>query len=221
MPPRPLLFDLDGTLVDSIELIVGAMHHAFAGRHVRPSDAEWVALIGTPLQGMLGRWADGPADVQALVQRYREFQFANHDTLTQPYPGVSETVAELHAAGHPMAVVTSKSVALSIRALEWVGIARYFPVIVGLESTDRHKPDPLPVRHALQELGRADASGAEAVFVGDSPHDIHAGNAAGILTVAAQWGPFDRKTLAEAQPGAWLRTIRDLPGLLRELDARA
>lgn len=220
MTPRPLLFDLDGTLVDSIELIVGAMHHAFDGRTHRPSDPEWISLIGTPLQAMLGKWAENADDVAVLVQRYREFQFANHDTLTQPYPGVSETVAELHAAGHPMAVVTSKTVPLSIRALEWVGIARYFPVIVGLESTDRHKPDPAPVKHALAELGRPDASGTAALFVGDSPHDIHAGNAAGILTVAAQWGPFDRKSLADARPGAWLRNIRDLPALLQELDAR-
>lgn len=217
---RPLLFDLDGTLVDSIELIVGAMHHAYEGRTHRPSDAEWIALIGTPLQHMLGRWADGPEDIAVLVARYREFQLAHHDALTQPYPGVAEVVRALHAEGHPMAVVTSKGVALAQRALEWVGIAPCFGSVVGLESTQRHKPLPDPVWHALAELGHAEARGTAALFVGDSPHDIHAGNAAGILSVAAQWGPFDRKALADARPGAWLRNIRDLPPLLRELDAR-
>jgi pyrophosphatase PpaX len=214
------LFDLDGTLVDSIGLIVGAMHHAYAGRTRRPTDAEWVALIGTPLQHMLGQWADGPDDVHTLVARYREYQVEHHDALTQPYPGVAEVVRGLHEAGHPMALVTSKGLVLARRALEWVGIAPYFRAVVGLESTTRHKPLPDPVWHALAELGHAEARGTAALFVGDSPHDIHAGNAAGVLTVAAQWGPFDRRALADARPGAWLRNIRDLPPLLAELDAR-
>lgn len=217
---RPLLFDLDGTLVDSIGLIVGAMHHAYEGRTRRPTDAEWIALIGTPLQQMLGQWADGPDDLAVLVGRYREFQFEHHDALTQPYPGVAEVVAALHRAGHPMAVVTSKGQALAQRALDYVGIAPYFGTVVGLESTTRHKPLPDPVWHALTALGAPDARGTAALFIGDSPHDIHAGNAAGVLSVAAQWGPFDRKALADARPGAWLRNIRDLPPLLAELDQR-
>lgn len=218
MTIRPLLFDLDGTLVDSIELIVGSMQFAFTGRERRPSDAEWIQRIGTPLHAMLADWADGPDDVQWLIGRYREFQLANHDTLVQPYPGVSEVLASLTAAGHPMAVVTSKSIPLTIRALDLVGIRSHFPVIVGLETTTIHKPKPEPVLHALRELGVTDPKSA--LFIGDSPHDIHAGNAAGVLSVAAQWGPFDRKSLADARPGAWLRNIRDLPPLLAELAAR-
>lgn len=197
-----------------------AMHYAFEGRERRPSDPEWSALIGTPLPSMLARWADGPEDVERLVLRYREFQYANHDTLVQPYPGVRETVAALASAGHPMAVVTSKTVPLTHRALALVGIAEHFPVVVGVEHTTRHKPDPEPVHLALTQLGAGPEASTRALFVGDSPHDMHAGNAAGVVTVAAQWGPFDRKSLADARPKAWLRNIRDLPSLLHELDQR-
>lgn len=215
--PRPLLFDLDGTLVDSIALIVRAMHHAFDGRDHRPSDAEWTALIGTPLTAMLHRWSAGPEDTDHLIARYREYQHAHHDALVHAYPGVAETLDALAAAGHPMAIVTSKGLPLTERALAHVGIARHFRVLATIEKTTRHKPDPEPVWWALAELGVGDDA-ARAVFVGDSPHDMHAGNAAGVVTVAAQWGPFDRATLAAAQPSAWLDGIGALPGLLAGLD---
>lgn len=218
--PRPLLFDLDGTLVDSIALIVRAMHHAFDGREDRPSDAEWTALIGTPLTAMLHRWSAGPEDTEHLVARYREYQHAHHDALVRAYPGVSETLEVLADAGHPMAIVTSKGLSLTERALAHVGIARHFRVLATIERTARHKPDPEPVRWALEELG-VGSDAARAVFVGDSPHDIRAGNAAGVVTVAAEWGPFDRAVLAEAAPSAWLDGIGALPGLLAALDRGA
>ena len=83
--------------------------------------------------------------------------------------------------------------------------------MVGLESTERHKPDPEPVLHAL---GRLDARAGEAAFVGDSPHDVVAGNAAGVATVATLWGPFSREALARAHPRAWAATPEDvLPAL--------
>jgi pyrophosphatase PpaX len=216
--PRPLFFDLDGTLVDTIALLLGAMRAAFDGRQLRPTDDEWIALIGTPLQPMLRRWARDDADVAELVKRYRAYQMTHHDALTQPYPGVVETIEELGAAGHPLAVVTSKSVPMAMKALEHVGIARHFRLVVGLETTRVHKPAPEPVLHALAHFG--ETVPARAVFIGDSPHDVRAGNAAGVTTIAAQWGPYTRKQLAEAAPTAWLRNIRDLPSLLAELDRR-
>jgi pyrophosphatase PpaX len=194
----PILFDLDGTLVDTIDLLLQSMRHAFAdfsGR--RPSAEEWVAGIGTPLATQFRAFARDEEEVERLITRYRGFQQIHHDRLTRCYPGVVEVVRALAEAGQPLAVVTSKADDMARRTLAHVGLASYFSVVVGVQSTTRHKPDPEPVRFALAQLG---ASAEGTFFVGDSPHDIVSGNAAGVATVAALWGPFRREVLEQARP---------------------
>lgn len=216
--PLAVLFDLDGTLIDSIELILNSARHAFLGRPGRvPTDAEWVAGIGKPLNTMFREWAADEHDVAALIGRYREYQLANHDRLVRCYDTVVDTVDELRRHGHPVAIVTSKTSWLARRGLEHVGLAAHFDVIVGCDSCERHKPDPQPVLVALDQLGCAPE---EAVFVGDSIYDITAGNAAGVTTIAALWGPFSREVLAESQPAHCIERMSDLPGLLRVLQER-
>lgn len=209
-----LLFDLDGTLIDSIELILGSMRHAFAkcGRPA-PSDAEWLTGVGTPLRSMFQRYAHDE-HIEELIAAYREHQFANHDQLVRCYDEVADTLAVLSDRGHPMAVVTSKGEGLARRGLEHAGILRFFTTVVGLDSCTRHKPDPEPVLTALNRLGYQPF---EAVFVGDSVHDVEAGNAAGVLSVAALWGPFTRNQLAAAHPARFLKRPGALPQLLAEL----
>jgi pyrophosphatase PpaX len=210
--PRAVLFDLDGTLVDTIELLLSSMRHAFA-EHSGPSPttAEWVAGIGTPLATQLRVFAADEADLQRLTERYRSFQRAHHDRLTRCYDGVLDTVRQLSERGHPLAVVTSKANDIANRSIAHVGLASYFPIVVGVESTSRHKPDPEPVRFALGQLG---VPASAAVFVGDSPHDIAAGNAAGVVTIAALWGAFSRTALERAAPDHMLDHIEGLPALL-------
>jgi pyrophosphatase PpaX len=214
MTLRAVLFDLDGTLIDSIPLIVASMQYAFAGRARAPSVPEWVAMIGTPLDAMIRRWGGDEADVVLLKERYKEHQWANHDSMMRAFPGIPEVLDALSARGVPMAVVTSKLEASARRSLEFVGLAGHFQALVGLESTTRHKPDPEPVRHALARL---DARADGAVFVGDSPHDVRAGNAAGVATVATLWGPFTRADLAPANPRAWAEKVGDLLPVLESL----
>jgi pyrophosphatase PpaX len=207
MTPRAVLFDLDGTLIDSVPLIVASMQHAFAGRANAPSVKEWVALIGTPLDAMIRRWGGDEADVALLKERYKEHQWAHHDAMVRAFPGIPEVLDALTARGVRMAVVTSKLEPSARRSLEFLGLAKHFEAVVGLESTARHKPDPEPVRYALGVLS---ASPGEAAFVGDSPHDMAAGNAAGVATVATLWGPFTRAEMAVAGPRAWAERVGDL-----------
>src|SRR5512142_3085641 len=103
-----VLFDLDGTLIDSVPLILASVHHAFAERARRPTDAEWIAGIGTPLRVQLEAWTEAPEDRLAVVDRYRTFQNAHHDEMTRAFPGALETVRSLHEAGHRMGIVTGK-----------------------------------------------------------------------------------------------------------------
>ena len=219
MASRPLavLFDLDGTLIDSIELILNSARHAFRDRADNvPSDAEWLAGVGTPLATMFRQYVRDDAEVEALIAKYREYQLANHDRLTRRYDMVIEVVDGLRAAGHPQAIVTSKTGWLARRGLDHVGLASHFDVIVGCDSCDRHKPDPQPVRKALERLGYAPH---EAVFVGDSVHDMLAGNAAGVTTIAALWGPFSREDLIASAPNHFLDRMADLPALLDRIAA--
>lgn len=216
-PPLAVLFDLDGTLIDSIELILNSARHAFQGRdgHI-PSDAEWLTGVGIPLVAMFQRYTKSDAEVDALIAKYREYQLEHHDRLVRCYDTVTETVDFIRAAGHPVAIVTSKSTWLARRGLDHVGLGSHFDVIIGCDSCDRHKPDPQPVHVALERLGYAPS---DAVFVGDSVHDVHAGNAAGVISIAALWGPFGREDLVASRPQYFLERLADLPRLLSELQS--
>jgi pyrophosphatase PpaX len=116
-----------------------------------------------------------------------------------------------------MAVVTSKSNEMAVRTIEYVGLAPYFAAVVGMESTTHHKPDPEPVLCALERL-HAPVTGA--VLVGDSPHDVRAGNAAGVITIGAVWGFYPRTVLEAARPTHLLEHISSLPALLDSLMPR-
>jgi pyrophosphatase PpaX len=210
-----LLFDLDGTLLDSIELILSSARYAFAKRgREYPSDEVWATGIGIPLFTMFRRYAHDDADCAEFISVYREHQFANHDRLVRSYDQAVETVRELHERGHEMAIVTSKTEYLALRGLVHVGLARYFDTIVGTEASTRHKPDPEPVQIALQRLA---CPPERAIFIGDSIFDLQAGNAAGVASVAAVWGASNRSELETGKPTHWLERISDLLTLATEL----
>ena len=214
--PYAILFDLDGTLIDSIGLLLACMRHAFEGRSRAPTDAEWIATLGTPLRKQLAAYIDTDEEIEAVTSKYRTFQRERHDQHTADYPGVRETLAELHRRGHPMGVVTSKSNEMMDRGLQWLGALEMMQTRIGMNSCEIHKPDPFPVRLALQELGY---ERHEALFIGDSPHDINAGNGAGVISVAALWGPFTRQELEPSEPRYFLERIEDLPALVESLQA--
>jgi pyrophosphatase PpaX len=215
--PLALLFDLDGTLVDSIELILASFRHTFA-THLGdvPPDAKWIAGLGTPLFTQLLEFTQDDAIARAMTATYRAYQLEHHDELMRAYAGVRETMAELRSRRHPTALVTSKMTDLAERALTFTGLRDTIDIVVGMEATKRHKPHPEPVLLALDSLGYPPG---EAVFLGDSPHDIAAGNAAGVVTVAAQWGPFSALELNAARPAHQIARIKDLPALVARLSA--
>lgn len=219
MPTRPyaVLFDLDGTLIDSIGLLLECVHHTFEGRTPAPTDDEWIAGIGTPLRKQLAAYTTNDDEIEQLVDRYRNYQREHHDRMTWAFPGVTETLLELERRGHPMGIVTSKSNEMMDRGLEWVGIMRHMQTRIGMDNAKKHKPDPFPVLMALEELGY---STGEAVFVGDSPHDIASGNAAGVISIAALWGPFTREQLEPLKPTRLIQSITELPSVLDELESR-
>ena len=211
MPPA-LLFDLDGTLVDSIALILNSARYAFVDFHGHaPSDNEWRVGIGRPLQIVLAEYAPDPLEAARLLARYREYQLENHDRLVHAYDGV---VAMLHGfaqAGHPLALVTSKSDWLAKRGLELIGVDALFPVLVGCDTCVNFKPHPEPVERALALLG---VSADDAIFIGDSPHDVDAGNAAGVYTVGVTWGASTRETMDRSGADEVVHRVIDIPDVV-------
>jgi pyrophosphatase PpaX len=210
--PIALLFDLDGTLVDSIDLILQSSRYAFQGFDgYAPTDDEWRAGIGRPLETMFRHYAPHEEEVKRLVARYREYQLEHHDRLLRPYEGVVELLRDLDRAGHPMALVTSKAGWLAKRALELAGVADLFSVLVGCDSCVNHKPHPEPVERALELLS---VEPGQALFVGDSSHDVEAGRAAGVFTVGVTWGAFAREAMAAAGADALIDRVDELPGVI-------
>ena len=209
--PIAVLFDLDGTLVDTIPFILASVRHAFDGYGAGPTDAQWIAGIGTPLRDQLASFAREPSDVDLLVERYRAFWFAEHDARTRAFPGAVELVAELAGAGHPIGIVTAKMEAGALRTLRHVGLLPYLGAVVGADGAPRAKPHPDPVEVALRRLERPPA---RALLVGDSTHDVLAARAAGVHAVAALWGACDRATLAAAGPDAFAERLGEVRALV-------
>ena len=191
-----ILFDLDGTLVDSIELIVSAAMNAFASRPgPSPSEEQIRNTIGRPLPTTFGPWLVDDDDLPFLIAKYREYQLEHHDRLTSAYEGIVDAVAGLDAAGCAMGIVTSKVGFMAERALTHVGLARYMRCIIASDSTTKHKPDPEPVLLALERL---ECAPSDALFVGDSPYDMQAARAAGVHALGVAWGAFSVHALHDA-----------------------
>jgi len=208
VPLSTFLFDLDGTLIDSIELILRSYRHTMRlHRGHEPSDDIWMQGLGTPLWVQFRHFTEDPAEIEAMVATYRAYNLAHHDELVRPYAGVVEAVLALRDHGKTLGLVTSKMRSGAVRGLRVAGLEDAFQVIVGADEVTHPKPHPEPVLTALERLG-APATGA--VFVGDSRHDVECGRAAGVKTAAALWGPFDRSHLEDLRPDYWLETPADL-----------
>ena len=179
-----VLFDLDGTLIDSGAMILASFRHATRTVLARDiPDEELAAAVGgsTIHEQMRSFDADRVDD---LVEAYREHNTPLHEDL-QAFDGVDVVLDRLRAQGRKLGVVTAKrrrTVDLAFRVLD---LRRWFDVVVTAEDTARHKPDPEPV---LLALDRLESTATDAAFVGDSPFDVRAGKAAGVFSVAVSWG---------------------------------
>jgi pyrophosphatase PpaX len=211
---RTVLFDLDGTLIDSVRLILDSYHHTLAAHDLPPrTDDEWLAGVGTPLTAQFAAWADDPDTLQALIATYRDYNLKHHDRMVTVYPGVVEVVQALKADGVATGLVTSKNRTGAVRGLTLVRLEALMDVLVCADEVENPKPHPEPVEKAVRLLG---ADPRSTVYVGDSIHDMHSGRAAGVRTAAVLWGPFGRNHLEGAQPDYWLERPEELLALVRE-----
>ncbi len=211
-PYSTILFDLDGTLIDSLRLILDSYHHTLAVHQLPPQDdAYWLRGVGTPLRVQFREYATDPALLERLVATYRDYNLAHHDSMVTGYAGVREMMEAVRGRGIRTGLVTSKNREGAKRGLRLLDLESFLDVLVCADDVVKPKPDREPVDKALAQLG---ARAEHAVFVGDSIHDIHSGHAAGVATAAALWGPFGREELAGSAPTHWLDTPADLLPLI-------
>ena len=194
-----VLFDLDGTLVDSGAMILASLRHATRTVLAREiPDEQLLALVGGPgLQAEMRSLDEGRAD--ELVRCYREHNEPLHDGL-QPCAGVVEVVDTLKDQGRRLGIVSAKRRKTIELAFAILPLAPYFDVVVSADDTERRKPHPEPLLRALQLLS---AEPRDAAYVGDSPFDVQAAKAAGVRAVAVAWGGIhSRERLAAEEPDA-------------------
>ena len=195
---KAILFDLDGTLVDSAADLQDALNALLAEEGLAPLDLQAVkGMVGDGVaklveRGLTARGA-GLDRLPARVARFMELYEPNAARLTRPYPLVAETLESLRQRGLRLAVVTNKPHAATMRILGALDLARFFDAVVGGDTLGRRKPDPAPLLHAMRAL---DAAPAETLMVGDNHHDVAAARAAGVPVAVVAYG-YARKPAAE------------------------
>lgn len=207
-----VLFDLDGTVVDTIPHILASFRHATAEvLGTALSDEVLLHHVGVPLARQMRFFTDDEAEADRLLTAYRAFNHRTHDDMARLYPNTVAALAAVQTAGLPMGIVTSKSRHMAERAIALFDLGQYFTVLVTADDTECHKPDPMPLTYAAELLGM---DPARLVYVGDAPADIACGKGAGAATVGAAWGVASRERLEQAGPDAIINDIGELPALL-------
>ncbi|WP_333653523.1 HAD family hydrolase [Dissulfurispira sp.] len=200
MPIKLIIFDLDGTLIDSSIDITNAINYAIEPYGVKPVTVqETIGLVGEGITRLMEKIIDRgqksedrsqtkEIDKDILVDRFLEHYSAHLVDKTTVYPGVRETLERLK--DYKKAVISNKREALSTKILNDLGLLKYLDLVVGSDTTPERKPSPVPILHVLSKLN---IRPEDAVIVGDSNFDIEAGKAAGIKTIAVTYGyrPLD------------------------------
>ncbi len=220
-PVRAVLFDLDGTLLDTVADIARALNHAF-------TEHGWAALPVSEVLRMIGRGSPilieraaarqgrvlGAGEQSALLERFFHHYGALeelNESDAKPYPGVADTLRILHDAGLSIAVVTNKHRRFATALLDRLDLTKDVEVVVGGDTCERRKPDPQPLLFACESLN---VPLSQALMVGDSINDVTAARAAGIPVICVPYGYNEGKDPKSLPCDAMIETLAELPALL-------
>ncbi|MDP8255995.1 MAG: HAD-IA family hydrolase [Candidatus Alcyoniella australis] len=210
-----LLFDLDGTLVDSRMDIAQAINHAIElyGGIKAPIESV-LPYIGTTLeatfQGLMHE--PSPETIEACTDEYKSYYFDHCDVYSKPFAGVKQTLTQLR--GHRMAVVTTKRSYMAQQLLQKMDLAEHFELILGTDPDILPKPDPALILRACDLL---ECEPRRSVLIGDTEYDIRAAHAAGCKVIAALYGFGDPQQLEQLDPDAVAQSFDQISGLIRRL----
>jgi pyrophosphatase PpaX len=201
-----VLFDLDGTILDTNDLIIESILHVMRDDDAVFSREHIIPHMGKPLREQFQHFT-GEQEVEAHISKYREFNLRMHDEFVQAFPYVLEVAEELKKHNVKLGVVTTKMRLTTDMGLQHCGLTPYFEAVVTLDDVSRAKPDPEPVEKAMAALGSKPGS---TLMVGDSQFDIMAGKAAGVLTAGVAWSLKGEAFLAQYEPDYMLHDMREL-----------
>lgn len=203
---QTVLFDLDGTLIDTNALIIASFTHTIETHSDKTyTEEEILSFIGPPLAESLAKVS--PDHVDELIQTYRNHNLKHHDDYVKAYPTVLDTIKTLKEKGYRLGVVTTKMTDTALLGLEITGLKPYFEVVIGLNDVEHAKPHPEPIIKALTQLNETPQN---TLMVGDNYHDIEAGQNAGTKTAGVSWSIKGKETLARYQPDYMLEQMSDL-----------
>lgn len=204
-----VLFDLDGTLIDTLDLIRASMRYATEKVLGRPlPDEVLMHNVGVPLIVQMREFDEERAD--ELLRVYREHNWRVHDALVKEYPGVESSLEWLIGQGKRLGIVTSKARSVAERGLQRFDLGRFFELLVSYDDVPIHKPDPYPLVFGARAMGVEPSACA---YVGDSPHDMAAAMAAGCVSVAALWGVGTAERLLAPGPDYAVGSMAELVDL--------
>ena len=216
---RALVFDLDGTLVDSLPDLHAALNQMLRGlgrRELSPDDVRRMigdgtqALVGRALCATAGPETTADVDGEAAHQHFLNFYQSAPTRWSRLYPNVAETLDSLAKSGAKLGICTNKQQEATLAVLEGFGIAKHFSAIVGGDAVPFRKPDP---RHLLAVIEQLEARPNETVMIGDNENDYAAGRGVGAAVVLMRYG-YLRVPPQTLAPDAWLDRFCDLPGTI-------
>ncbi|WP_024832705.1 HAD-IA family hydrolase [Ruminiclostridium josui] len=202
-----IFFDLDGTLIDTVPLILDSFNYTFIHHfgETRPEE-ETISYIGMPLINHLKDLY--PGHEEELAKTYREYNEKRHDRCIGIFIGIFETIKILYEKGIIMGVVTSKRRELALRGLKLFNLDKFFEFVNGSEDSKKHKPDGDPLIVAMNKIGVTNKD--EVLYVGDSPLDILCAKNAGVRSAAVAWTYSPRQDLEKVQPDLFIECPADL-----------
>lgn len=209
---KGILFDLDGTLINTNQLILETFDYTLnkiLGLQVPHS--ELIKTFGQPLSEVMRNFDADKEEL--LLTTYRTYNAAIHDQWVTPFPQAAETLTQLKAMGIKLAVVTSKKGDVARHGLEFCRLENYFDAFITPEDTLKHKPEPEPALKALEKLNLA---AKDSLMVGDSPYDLLCGARAGCKTAAVRYSLHDKTVLAAQNPDYWLDSLADLIAIVSQ-----
>lgn len=207
-----ILFDLDGTIIDTNDLIINTFLHVLEQHFPQQkyTREQIIPHMGLTLEQQMQTFS-GREEVTELVADYRTYNNLHHDTLIREFPRVKEVIAKLHERGITMGIVTTKIKPTTIRALDYFGLKEYMSTIVTVQDVTHPKPHPEPVLTALRNLG---ADPDKTLMVGDSAADIQSAKAAGVKAAGVAWSLKGVDVLQQYNPDYILEDMTDLYGVL-------
>lgn len=209
-----LIFDLDGTVLDTFQLIRASFIHTFE-KHLpdyQYTEEEIASYFGPVLDDTFGKIVNDPKQIQEMIQTYRKFNLSNHDRFVSAFPGAKETIDQLKQEGYTIAIMSNKMHDAVAHGLEIVGLLNYFDLVIGSDDVKNVKPNPEGILKILSHFNDNNA-----IMIGDTAYDMQAAKNADIISIGVTWALTSEEVLLESGADYVANSYHDVYKLIKEV----